>query len=98
MIAKKKAFESSFKTVWGNSITGVSMFTVDIEPREEGGKDWTSMEDTIIGLFKKTLISDVRDFVDIKRWYKGDIDYGSYNTNTQMKSQTKRRLTGMTSD
>lgn len=76
----------------------MSMFTVDIEPKEEGGKDWTSIEDTIVGLFKKTLISDVRDFVDIKRWYKNDINYGSTNVNAQMKNQMKRRLTGLTND
>lgn len=98
MAAKKAAFEASFRNVWGTSVTGLSMFTVDIEPKEEGGKDWTSIEDTIIGLFKKTLISDVRDFVDIKRWYKNDIDYGSTNVNAQMKHQTKRRLTGLTND
>jgi hypothetical protein len=44
------------------------------------------------------LISDVRDFVEIKRWYKNDIEYGSTNTNTQLVSQTKRRLTGLTTD
>lgn len=82
MVADKKAaFIASFRTVWGKSITGVSMFTVDIEPKEEGGENWTSSEETIVGLFKKTLISDVRDFVDIKRWYKSDLNYGSTNVN-----------------
>lgn len=76
----------------------MSMFTVDIEPKEEGNKDWTSIEETIVDLFKKTLISDVRDFVDIKRWYKNDINYGSTNVNAQMKNQMKRRLTGLTND
>lgn len=82
MAANKAAFEASFRNVWGTSISGMSMFTVDIEPKEEGNADWTSIEETIVGLFKKTLISDVRDFVDIKRWWKNDINYGSYNTNT----------------
>jgi|APSaa5957512535_1039671.scaffolds.fasta_scaffold92703_1 hypothetical protein len=95
---KKAAFDASFRNVWGVSVTGVSMFTVDIEPKTEGGENWTSIEDTIIALFKKTLISDVRDFVDIKRWYKVDLDYGSTNVNQQMKTQTKRRLTGLTTD
>lgn len=95
---KKAAFEASFRNVWGTSVSGMSMFTVDIEPKEEGGKDWTSIEETIVGLFKKTLISDVRDFVDIKRWYKNDINYGSTNVNAQMKNQMKRRLTGLTTD
>jgi len=98
MAFRKKNFESLFRNVWGYSVSGVSYFTVDIEPKEEGGKDWTSIEDTIWKLFNHTLISDVRDFVDVKRWYKNDIDYGSTNTNTQMKSQMKRRLSGLTSD
>jgi hypothetical protein len=98
MADKKAAFEASFRNVWGTSVSGMSMFTVDIEPKEWGGADWTSVEETIVGLFKKTLISDVRDFVDIKRWYKNDINYGSTNVNAQMKNQMKRRLTGMTND
>jgi len=82
MLADKKAeFEASFKNVWGSSVSGMSMFTVDIEPKEWGEANWTSIEETIVSLFKKTLISDVRDFVDIKRWYKNDINYGSTNTN-----------------
>jgi len=95
---KKAAFEASFRNVWGTSVSGMSMFTVDIEPQEAGGADWTSIEETIVQLFKKTLISDVRDFVDIKRWYKNDINYGSTNVNAQMKNQMKRRLTGLTTD
>jgi len=95
---KKAAFEASFRNVWGTSVSGMSMFTVDIEPKEAGGKDWTSIEETIVGLFKKTLISDVRDFVDIKRFYKNDINYGSTNVNAQMNNQMKRRLTGLTND
>lgn len=95
---KKAAFEASFRNVWGTSVSGMSMFTVDIEPKEGGGPDWTSIEETIVALFKKTLISDVRDFVDIKRWYKNDINYGSTNVNAQMKNQMKRRLTGLTTD
>lgn len=98
MADKKAAFEASFRNVWGTSVSGMSMFSVDIEPKEEGGADWTSIEETITGLFKKTLISDVRDFVDIKRWWKNDINYGSTNTNTQLKTAMKRRLTGLTSD
>lgn len=95
---KKAAFEAQFKHVWGVSQTGMSVFTVDIEIKEEGGKNWLSAEDTIMGLFKKTLISDVNNFVDVHRWYKNDIDYGSTNVNAQMKKQTKKRLVGLTSD
>jgi hypothetical protein len=29
---RKAAFEASFRNVWGTSVTGISMFTVDIEP------------------------------------------------------------------
>ena len=81
MADKKAAFEAQFKHVWGKSTTGVSFFTVDIEIKEEGGKDWLSAEDTIMSLFKKTLVSDVENFVDVHRWYKNDIDYGSTNVN-----------------
>merc|ERR1712166_51592 len=98
MADKKAAFEAQFKHVWGASVTGMSYFTVDIEIKEEGGKDWLSAEDTIMGLFKKTLISDVENFVDVQRWYKNDIDYGSTNVNAQMKKQMKKRLVGLTSD
>jgi len=34
---KKAAFEAQFKHVWGASQTGMSVFTVDIEIKEEGG-------------------------------------------------------------
>ena len=99
MMADKKArFEAEFKHVWGVSQTGMSVFTVDIEIKEEGAKDWTSAEDTIMALFKKTLISDVNNFSDVQRWYKNDIDYGSTNVNAQMKKQTKKRLVGLTDD
>lgn len=99
MMADKKAqFEAQFKFVWGVSQTGMSVFTVDIEIKEEGGKNWVSAEDTIMALFKKTLISDVNNFVDVHRWYKNDIDYGSTNVNAQMKKQMKKRLVGLTDD
>lgn len=81
MADKKAAFEAQFKHVWGVSKTGMSYFTVDIEIKEEGGKDWLSAEETIMGLFKKTLIADVWNFVDVHRWYKNDVMYGSTNVN-----------------
>jgi len=34
---KRAAFEASFRNVWGTSVSGMSMFTVDIEPKEGGG-------------------------------------------------------------
>jgi len=76
----------------------MSYFTVDIEIKEEGGKKFVSAEDTIMALFKKTLVSDVENFVDVQRWYKNDIAYGSTNVNAQMKSQMKKRLVGLTDD
>lgn len=99
MMADKKAkFEAQFKHVWGVSTTGMSYFTVDIEIKSEGLKDFTSAEDTLMALFKKTLVSDVETFVDVQRWYKNDIDYGSTNVNAQMVSHTKKRLVGLTDD
>jgi hypothetical protein len=76
----------------------MSYFTVDIEIKEEGGKNWVSAEDTIMALFKKTLTADVSDFVDVDRWYKNDISYGTTNVNAQMVKQRKRRLVGLTND
>jgi len=99
MMADKKAqFEAQFKHVWGVSQTGMSYFTVDIEIKEIGDKNWVSAEDTIMALFKKTLVSDVTNFVDVHRWYKNDIEYGSTNVNAQMKSTMKKRLVGLTDD
>jgi hypothetical protein len=76
----------------------MSYFTVDIEIKEEGGKNWVSADTVVSKLLSKTLTADVSDFVDVDRWYKNDISYGTTNVNAQMVKQRKRRLVGLTND
>lgn len=76
----------------------MSLFTVDIEIKEEGGKNWVQSNTVVSKLLSKTLTADVNDYVGIERWYKNDIAYGTTNVNAQMVKEHKRRLVGLTND
>ena len=62
MLAKRKLmFEEEFATVWGKSVTEISIATITLDTPEMAEK-------LIAALYNKTLVADVQNFFNVPRY------------------------------